>query len=463
MGCWRWLAIGAVGLLGCFDARAFGQGTQLDKKIDTAIDKGVEYIKQFSDRNKGLWEPSTCALRGWTLLEMGVPATDNTVKVLADYIRKQVAQPSVWRVYDVSLAIIFLDKLNDAGDEPLLESLAVRLLASQIGNGGWGYTNAEINETERARLTKIIDDTDKLRKLGLVLKAKPRTPQEVQQSVDRQLTTLENRPSSSQAGADNSNTQFAMMALWVARRHGLPVDKNLERVRERFRTSQTKSGYWSYDPVPEGTEYTPRDYPSMTCAGLLGLALGEGIKADPKDLSKDPQVVRGLEVLTGAMEPGFTGRHYYYFLFSLERMAVIYKLKKIGEHDWYAWGARKLVDTQSPAGHWASDYSGDAETCLALLFLKRANVAKDLVEILEAPLRKGPGNKTPDAKKIPDNLFDTPNLSPKKQSSVKPEGSWCLGLAFADSLRTLNVNQGNREFIASRRFVGQNTRRMMLL
>lgn len=422
---WHRHFLWALSLWGCLSMRprAHGQDAELNKKIDAAIDKGVDYIKKFSDGNgRGLWSPSTCSLRGWTLLEMGVSAKDTTVRDLADYVRKEVAQPGNWAVYDLSLAIIFLDKLGDGGDEPLLESLAVRLMASQIGHGGWTYQCPQVNAAERARLAKVIEDADKLRKLGLVLKAKPRTPAEVRQSVERQMKTLEGGPAPGQEGADNSNTQFAMMALWVARRHNLPVDKHLEKVGERFRTTQVKSGHWGYEPHREGLEYNPRDYPSMTCAGLLGLALAEGIKPDPKDLTQDAQVKRGLEVLTGAMEPDFTGRHYYYFLFSLERMAVIYKIKKIGERDWYLWGARKLVDGQSPHGHWALDYGGDAETCLALLFLKRANVAKDLAEILEAPIRKGPGNKTPATKKIPDNLFDTPELSPKKDPAKR--SSW---------------------------------------
>src|SRR5207302_4089676 len=51
-------------------------------------------------------------------------------------------------------------------------------------------------------------------------------------------------------GGDNSNTQFAILGLWAARRHGVPVEKALARADSRFRTSQNGDGGWGYMPVP---------------------------------------------------------------------------------------------------------------------------------------------------------------------------------------------------------------------
>src|SRR5205814_6830000 len=67
-----------------------------------------------------------------------------------------------------------------------------------------------------------------------------------------------------QRGGDNSNTQFAIMAVWVARKHGLPVDRTLAMVEARFRGSQNDDGSWGY------TEHSGERPDSMTCAGLLG-------------------------------------------------------------------------------------------------------------------------------------------------------------------------------------------------
>src|SRR5262249_54910962 len=70
--------------------------------------------------------------------------------------------------------------------------------------------------------------------------------------------------------SDNSNTQFATLALWAARRHGLPVERSLELVAQRFRGSQLVDGRWRYS-YPNG-----RLSPVMTGVGLIGLAVGHG-------------------------------------------------------------------------------------------------------------------------------------------------------------------------------------------
>ncbi len=390
------IAFGAVVLTCCLSNRleAQGKAVPLPKKINAAIDKGVTYLKEFAITSETARpRPATWSLRGWALLEAGVPGTDESVKKMADYVRKQVPEWS-WDVYDLSLGIIFFDRLGDAGDEPLLESLAVRLLAGQLSGGGWGYQAPKLSEPERARLTKLVEDIKKLRQLGVVLKSKARTPPQILEEVDRQTKALwDQGRATDEAAADNSNTQFAMMAMWVARRHGMPVDIALAKVQKRFRASQLADGRWAY----KGEEMRANTYPAMTCAGLLGIALGEGVKLAPQDLSKDPQVQRGFDVLakTLASNDPTTAMNYTYFLFSMERVAVVYRVEKIGGHDWYQWGVKKLLAAQSETGYWPDDFSPDANTAMALLFLKRANVARDLAEILEAPIRKGPGNKKP--------------------------------------------------------------------
>src|ERR1700732_2336492 len=69
----------------------------------------------------------------------------------------------------------------------------------------------------------------------------------------------------------------------------------------------------------------------------------------------------------------------FYFLWSLERLAVALDLNTIGGKDWHAWGTEILIDNQQPDGTWRGAYGeGGADTCFALLFLRRANFAKDL-------------------------------------------------------------------------------------
>src|SRR5262249_53995822 len=70
------------------------------------------------------------------------------------------------------------------------------------------------------------------------------------------------------------------------------------------------------------------------------------------------------------------------FLWSLERMAVIYDLKLVDGKDWYAWGSEIILKHQGDDGSWSERFPGVPDTCFALLFLKRANVVKDLTDKL---------------------------------------------------------------------------------
>ena len=74
-----------------------------------------------------------------------------------------------------------------------------------------------------------------------------------------------------------------------------------------------------------------------------------------------------------------------YALWSLERLAMVCKLKTLAGHDWYAWGAYLLVTHQRDDGGWTSPgiVPEPANACLALLFLNRVNVAPDLTVQLQ--------------------------------------------------------------------------------
>lgn len=110
--------------------------------------------------------------------------------------------------------------------------------------------------------------------------------------------------------SDNSNTQFAVLALWAGGRHRLPLERSLALITRRFRTSQGRDGHWGHNYRRGGSPGTP----AMTGAGLL------------------------LDSQTGDGSWRTGGYH----------------------------GATPLIDT-----------------CLALLFLKRANLASDLSKKIE--------------------------------------------------------------------------------
>jgi hypothetical protein len=84
-------------------------------------------------------------------------------------------------------------------------------------------------------------------------------------------------------------------------------------------------------------------------------------------------------------------------LWCVERVGVLYSLKTIGNKDWYRWGVEALLPSQQGDGSWSGGgYHGSAptlDTAMALLFLKRANLTRDLSESIRLHL----GITDPDA------------------------------------------------------------------
>jgi uncharacterized protein (TIGR03067 family) len=148
----------------------------------------------------------------------------------------------------------------------------------------------------------------------------------------------------------------------------------------------------------------------MNCAGLLGLAVADGVVNElildtpksareshrtvkprmPRDPARDRAVRAGLLVLGGVIGQASGGRAGltenspdYYFLWSLERVAAVFGLQTIGNKDWYGWGAEFAIAQQRSDGSWSGSYAeGGVDTSFALLFLQRSNLAQDLTSKL---------------------------------------------------------------------------------
>src|SRR5205814_2207972 len=121
------------------------------------------------------------------------------------------------------------------------------------------------------------------------------------------------------AKPDNSNTHFALLALWAARKYDVPTQRSYALLARRFRTSQGEDGAWGYDYGK------PADRPPMTCVALLALAIGHVLSIDQEagvKLEQDPKVLKAFTNLgrhvgapTGKMEgrppPAQVGGLYY--------------------------------------------------------------------------------------------------------------------------------------------------------
>jgi hypothetical protein len=467
------------------------------KKVNDAIDQGVAYLRQTQNQD-GSWGPieknfqfkvGYTALAGLVLLECGAKSDDPAVQKAARAVR--FLSGNLNHTYQLSLAILFLDKLGEKNDQGTIRKLALRLIAGQNSEGGWTYNCPLLNSRENFELITFLQKTrmphlrtaltkdgfslstplakeggnrietpapkpsgnsgqapigpeniNPKTKGGLALpfpqgndppkeekpseekpkaKTKPQPPAQppamttpfpihlLSESI-RKLAIVQRqqaqpqpfmkqpggakRPALRRAGGDNSNTQFAMIALWTARKYGIPMERTLDLIEQRFQTSQNPDGSWNYVYMTAGGT------PQMTCVGLIGLAIGHGshretymgLQGFMGKAERDPQIQNGLKHLGLSVgnppmdwnQP--TGQVNLYYLWSLERTAMLYNLKTVGGKDWYGWAAQMLVKNQNADGSWArGGYHGSSEsldTCLALLILRRANLVEDLTESL---------------------------------------------------------------------------------
>jgi hypothetical protein len=429
----------AVALTGGVFLLVAGPTQAVDKQVvERAIAQGVNALKAQQQPN-GTWlhaHIGATALAGLTLLECGVPANDPVVQRAAAAVRGQSF--NLTHTYSLSLAIIFFDLLGEPADVPLIESMTLRLLAGQTVQGGWTYNCPGPDEQEMRRLTLLVQQRNALvsRQDLLPPTADGKRParqlsREIQTRLEQiRMQRLNNlaRPVLGGLSDDNSNTQFAILALWVARRHGLAVEGALAEVERRFRLSQNADGGWSYScPAmnPQGLRMKPRERstPAMTCAGLLGLAAAHGVRNEvalrteprsktaprpnagpvrPSEPSRDPAIRTALLALSTAvghplgararpqqLQLNLQGGKYYYFLWSLERVALTYGLETLGRRDWYSWGAEILLANQGPDGSWSNGEfnQGGCDSAFALLFLQRANLMRDLTHSLQGQVK----------------------------------------------------------------------------
>src|SRR5262249_32284350 len=154
-------------------------------------------------------------------------------------------------------------------------------LAGQSAAGGWSYVCPILHANQQRELLTALrfqrPSSGLYGKGSASGKEEPRpSAQEARQAPEALPHKVKGIPSLHDPArgyladwdvSDNSNTQFAILAVWVASRHGVPTERALEHIARRFRVSQRADGAWGYSfgrPSGEGSD-------AMTGAGLLGL------------------------------------------------------------------------------------------------------------------------------------------------------------------------------------------------
>ncbi len=346
----------------------------LDSRVQGAISRGLEYLRSQQTAG-GTWEYShslrhqlgMTALAALAMIENGVSPADPAIQAAAANVRELAISSD--QTYDISLAILLLTRLRGASefnDDPLIQTLGHRLSGGHV-DGRWNY---------RVPLNSAPEGVE-----GVPLEVRERPL----------LVTPSNGLLNPMPHGDNSNTQFALLGLWAAGRAGFDANDGLAAIDVHFRNTVDSSGGWGYRP-----NNGPRD--SMTCAGLMGLAIAAArselaerlnSRARGAALAADPVFQAALDRVTADAQRIGSGSQIYY-LWSLERVCVALGIRELDGLDWYAVGAEELLKRQRPDGSWHGRWKSLPETALALLFLRKANLAFELDRVLRLPRSEDP-------------------------------------------------------------------------
>ena len=221
---------------------------------------------------------------------------------------------------------------------------------------------------------------------------------------------------------DNSNTQFAILALREAAVAGVTVNRRTwELAAAHFIETQNLDGGWGYHVGQPSTG-------SMTCSGIGSLVIcdqmlssaEDDLNADgsPKCCNRTPHSNRALRrgvawlarYFAVGVNPGEQGGMWpLYFLYGVERAGRLSARRFFGPHDWYREGAAYFIDRQSrQEGSWTGMTAAETDPVVAssfsLLFL-----SKGLAPVL---INKLNYSSAADARKADDEVLPNWNLHP---------------------------------------------------
>lgn len=303
-------------------------------EVSEAIERAIAYLKR-EQRRDGSWpdfaanEGGVTSLATLALLNAGVRPEDPTIQRALVSLRRI---PPKW-TYATSLQTMVFAAASPQADANLL-----------LRNSHW------LEETQR--------------KVG------------------------ENKGSWSypRGSGDNSNTQFAMLALFDAATSGTDVNPTTwRRALNYWKETQNADGSWGYLPGQPGTG-------SMTCAGIASVVMAMS-QLDDGDATvqgnqilccqqkeKDNTIERALNWLGSVFSvhtnPGRGDAWLFYYLYGVERVGRMTARRFIGDHDWYREGTEMLVRNQDRlSGFWIGNGHGEDNpqigTSLSLLFLAK--------------------------------------------------------------------------------------------
>ena len=183
--------------------------------------------------------------------------------------------------------------------------------------------------------------------------------------------------------SDNSNGQFAILALTFAQRAGFQVPRVVwENARAYYTAAQHKDGGWDYfsdqyrATLPENDERRkpPAATMSMTLAGTVSIYLCDEMLADKghkvcKTPASNESHEAGLKWIGEHWAPRMGMGSYGWY--AAERLGLLIGYSEFGGHDWYQQGVEDVIPVVGDMSNSPDWWGSTAKTSFAVLFLSR--------------------------------------------------------------------------------------------
>lgn len=353
--------------------------SQESPEVKKAVDRGARWLREETRKALlgALWsgrprtgkplaqECAGLALQIHALIHAGLPGDDPVIQDGVLWLERAPLRTT----YDVaSMAMALADHGARAHAERLAE-IGQWLVDTQCENGQWTYSGPGVGSKKDPVMTDA-----------------PAAAETGGTAAQAEVPRLRRRGAARQIQGDNSNTQYAVLGLRAALEVCEVPDETFERTLRFFTSARGVDGSWGYQSEDPG-------YGSMTAAGISSVqiclhALDRTDGLEPESLGKHKLLgapvrwfVRHWSVKNN---PG-KGTFQYYYLYGLERAAMLSGLDRFGKHDWYREGCAWLLDRQQATGIWSEGLTPAQDTAFAILFLMRAT--KGLVG---KPARRAP-------------------------------------------------------------------------
>jgi hypothetical protein len=366
--------------LGAADA----PGQDFETRVDLAIERGVQYVRREMERDP--WSGrrdqdimGRAAIEVYALVKSDVSVNDPVVLKAIEFLNGT----GPVRTYSVAL---YLMALEAALSQIETDMALVRGRPDEQAQASGTFANQI-----RKRMADMTQWLLSMRREGAGV-------WDYQKSTNR---------------FDNSNTQFAVLALGVAAKRKLKVPTEVwEEIANHFLSTQNPDGpkvdvdvtfrrdqpqskgktgvaerHVGEEKPPEvrarGWGYQEKgETMTMTSAGLSSMILAREYLFRSKGYPASQRQRINQSIWDGTAWLVRQGINYqppvwfYYAMYSVEKVGDLGAMEKIGGIDWYRQGADLLLGKQQADGSWAEtndhDHNKRYQTSFALLFLNRA-------------------------------------------------------------------------------------------